>query len=146
MRLRFSCAIPVAFSLLALGACTSVPWSAQHHSSSDLGGTWRLSSLPGATPDDPAKYELTFRSRGRATFTLDCNHANGIWEAKPSSATGGGLTFGPLAMTRAMCPAGSLDTRIARDMSKVTSYNLQGATLSLTLKDGGVYSWTRITS
>ncbi|MDT1878174.1 META domain-containing protein, partial [Acinetobacter baumannii] len=56
----------------------------------------------------------------------------------------GVISFGNVAMTRMMCPEGSLDTRIARDMGNVRSYTLQGRTLSMSLMaDGGIYVWTR---
>ncbi|HEX7800295.1 MAG TPA: META domain-containing protein [Asticcacaulis sp.] len=127
-------------ALIPLSACAALPWSGDARSG--LGGDWRLSATPDGAVADPAKYELSFQPQGRAAFKLDCNRANGIWEAKPRGA-GGALTFGPLAMTRALCGAGSLDTRIARDMSKVVFYTLQGGTLSLNLKDGGAYRWIR---
>jgi hypothetical protein len=41
-----------------------------------------------------------------------------------------------------MCPPGSLDSRIARDMGYVRSYTMQGDMLSLSLMaDGGIYVW-----
>lgn len=45
-------------------------------------------------------------------------------------------------MTRAMCPSGSLDTRIARDAEHMRGYVLDGDRLNLSLEaDGGVYAW-----
>ncbi|HWU49951.1 MAG TPA: META domain-containing protein [Asticcacaulis sp.] len=133
-------------ALIPLSACASLPWSGEARVARDLGGDWRLAATPDAAPADPAKYELSFLPKGRAAFRLDCNRANGIWEAKPLPAGGGALTFGPLAMTRAMCGQDSLDTSIARDMADVVSYRIDGDMLILNLRDGGAYRWTRATS
>lgn len=130
-------------ALIPLCACASLPWSGEARVARDLGGDWRLATTPDAAPVDPAHYQLSFLPKGRAAFQLDCNRASGIWEAKPLSADGGSLTFGPLAMTRAMCGKGSLDTRIARDMAEVVSYRIDGDALILNLKDGDAYRWTR---
>jgi len=50
------------------------------------------------------------------------------------------LVFGPMAMTRAMCPPGSLHDRIVKDMPYVRSYVIKDGHLFLSLMaDGGIY-------
>ena len=77
---------------------------------------------------------------------LDCNRAVGRWEARPTSATGGSISFGQTAMTRAACLQGSMDTRIAGDLERVRTYSLDDDRLNLALEaNGGVYTWRRMT-
>ncbi|WP_318248082.1 META domain-containing protein [Novosphingobium huizhouense] len=118
-----------------------------------LAGTrWKLAAIQsmddaqGTTaPQADRTYEVAFGPDGRAIFRLDCNRANAGYTLVPGSEPGaGGVTFAPAAMTRAMCPPGSLDTRIARDLGYVRSYRIEGDTLSLSLMaDGGIYVWKR---
>ena len=63
-------------------------------------------------PDDPSKYEMNLAADGSASFRLYCNRATGSWFSADASRPVGGITFSPLAMTRAFCPE-SLDTRVA---------------------------------
>ena len=45
-----------------------------------------------------------------------------------------------MAMTRALCPPGSLHDRIVRDLEHIRSYVLNGGHLHLALMaDGGIY-------
>ncbi len=87
-------------------------------------------------------YNLTFGPDGSADLQLDCNLARAQWTAEPTSASGGGLTFSPGAMTRAMCGPDAMDARIAADLSRIRSYTLRGGMLYLALQaDGGIYAW-----
>ena len=56
--------------------------------------------------DDKSKYTLTFDVTN-VSVRFDCNRGRGSWK----SSGGGQLEFGPLALTRAMCPPGSLHDR-----------------------------------
>lgn len=90
---------------------------------------------------------MTFFSTplGAASARLDCNRGAGTWSATPNGPSRGSLTFGPMAMTRAMCPQGSLDTRIARELPYVRSYIRDGDRLVLYLMaDGGDQVWIRV--
>lgn len=116
--------------------------------SASLGGTsWRLAALQSnddaigiVHPDDPAKYEMTLGADGRASLRLDCNRANGHWESPAANQ----ITFTPLMMTRAACPPGSLDTRIARELGYVRTFMREGDKLTLLMMaDGGSQVWTR---
>ncbi|WP_273028626.1 META domain-containing protein [Massilia timonae] len=111
--------------------------------------TWRLHDIQsmddaqGNTRPQPDRvYTMRLTPDGRAAFQLDCNRGSTSYTVGAGEPGRGAITFGNVAMTRAMCPPGSLDSRIARDMGYVRSYTMQGDTLSLSLMaDGGIYVW-----
>lgn len=105
-----------------------------------LGGTtWQLRRIRSADdavdePRNPAEYTLRFDSDGRAAVRADCNRGGGSW-----TTDGASLSFGPLAMTRAMCPRGSLHDRFVAQLALVRSYRLQDGRLHLvTAADGAI--------
>jgi para-nitrobenzyl esterase len=127
---------------LALSACTTVDGG--ESSAGELAGTsWRLAELqtgPSAErPADTSRYTMQFAADGSVALQLDCNRATGGWR----SPGRGQLSFTPLAMTRAMCPPGSFDTRIAGELGEVRSYALVGDRLTLTREGGGSIVWVR---
>ncbi|HEU4651798.1 MAG TPA: META domain-containing protein, partial [Croceibacterium sp.] len=103
---------------LALAACTTVDEGGGGAAGPLAGTSWRLAEFTagGETlrPADTSRYTMTLAADGSAALQLDCNRASGQW----SSAGPGQLAFTPLAMTRAMCPPGSLDTRIAAELGE----------------------------
>lgn len=115
-----------------------------------IGTTWRLLSIesmapeeqPSTTIDDPSKYTVTFGDDGRAAFQVDCNRGNASWETSSAAPDSGSLTFGPIALTRMMCPQPSEDTRVAEALGYVRSYLLSDGKLHLSLlADSGVMHW-----
>lgn len=116
-----------------------------------VGTSWQLVSFQSSddaigtlVPQTPDQYSMALMADGKLAMKLDCNRASGSWSASPIDASSGSFTLSPLAMTRAACPPGSLDTRIARDASYVRSYVRQGDELNLSLMaDGGIYRWRR---
>ena len=94
-------------------------------------------------PDDPSLYTMRLSGDSTVTMHLNCNQASGTWSIKPGAGSeSGSFEFGPLAVTRALCPPPSLDERIARDAEYVRSYMLKDGRLSLSLMaDGGIYIW-----
>ena len=109
-----------------------------------LGGTsWQLVRIQYmddkvVTPDDRSKYTVAFGTDGRASMRIDCNRGSGSWK----SAEPGQLVVGPLAVTRAMCPPGSLHDRVVKDMGYVRSYVIRDKHLFLSLMaDGGIYEF-----
>lgn len=85
-------------------------------------------------PRNPAEYTLRFDSDGRVAVRADCNRGGGSW-----TTDGATLTFGPLAMTRAMCPPGSLHDRFVAELAHVRSYRLEeGRLLLATAADGPI--------
>jgi para-nitrobenzyl esterase len=109
-----------------------------------LGGTqWELVAFRGGDgevvkPDDGLKYTLAFDASGQVAARIDCNRGRGTWMSKGP----GHIEFGPLALTRALCPAESLHDRIVRQWSSVRSYLINDGHLFLGLiADGGVYEF-----
>jgi len=114
------------------------------------GTTWQLVAIQsmddaqGTTKiKEPRDFTLAFGQDGRATLRLDCNRGMGDYRITPAAdGSSGGLTFGPIAATRALCPPPHLDNRVARDMAYVRSYLLKDGKLYLSLMaDGGIYEW-----
>jgi para-nitrobenzyl esterase len=69
---------------------------------------------------------------------IDCNRGRGTWD----SAGKNQLQFGPLALTRAMCPPESLHDRIVKQWPFVRSYMMKDGRLFLSLMaDGGTYEF-----
>lgn len=98
------------------------------------GTVWRwtgtlMSDDARITPDAPERYTLEFQPGGKVAVRADCNRGAGSYVLN-----GGALTFGPLAMTRAMCPPGSRDAEFLRGLAAVQGQLFRGSDLVLTLK------------
>lgn len=151
---RLLCIVPGAQALavgLVLAGCQTVgDTDADASAAYDLSGTdWMLIEY-GGTLDSPGqevppnKYTLSLEADGNAAFRLDCNYATTSWQATPSGPEGG-LSFGLIAATIALCPDGSIGEEVARDMGRVTEYALYDGRLTMTLGDEGItYVWDRI--
>ena len=132
------------FAALALLPLAPLPAVAQ----APLAGTsWELVEL--RSPEDsigtvrvdaPARYTITFNADGSAALRLDCNRGRGTWRSEAP----GRVEFGPVATTRMMCPPGSLDARLGRELPFVRVYAIQDDRLRLELMaDGGQQFWRR---
>jgi para-nitrobenzyl esterase len=103
-----------------------------------LGGTsWQLVKFQSSdektlTPDDKAKYTISFGTDGRVSARIDCNRGAGTWKSSGPNQ----LQFGPLALTRAACPPGSLHDRIARDWEFVRAFVRDQERSSFSVVDG----------
>jgi heat shock protein HslJ len=116
-----------------------------------LAGTeWRLvefqsmDDAQGTTrPEDPSLYTLRLDADGTVSMRLNCNRASGTWTAEPSAdPSNGSFEFGPLAVTRALCPPPSMDEQIASQSEYIRGYLLRDGRLHLSLMaDGGIYTW-----
>jgi heat shock protein HslJ len=90
------------------------------------------------TPAPEAQYTIAFGTDGRFSARIDCNRGAGTWKSSGPSM----LEFGPLALTRAMCPQGSLHDQIVRQWPYVRSYVLRDGMLHISLMaDGGIYTF-----
>ncbi len=130
----------------AIAACASVPAHAQQGASSHpiAGTSWQLVRFQGGddtvlTPDDRTKYTLAFDPAGNGVaMRIDCNRGRGTWTAAGAS----GLQFGPMALTRAMCPQGSMHDQIVKQWGNIRSFVLRDGRLFLSLMaDGGIYEF-----
>jgi para-nitrobenzyl esterase len=93
---------------------------------------------PAVAPDDPAKYLVQFRSGGDVTVRIDCNRGRGTWKLSARNR----LQLGPLALTRAKCPYGSLHDPVVKHWTEVQSLALKGGHLVLSLRGrAGTYEF-----
>jgi para-nitrobenzyl esterase len=134
-------------ALLLPLACSSRAQIPPQNAADDLGGTsWQLVKFQGGdgkilTPDDRAKYTVAFATDGGVSLRIDCNRGRGSWRSSGRNQ----LEFGPLALTRAMCPPGSLHDHIVRQWGFVRSYTVKDGHLFLSLMaDGGIYEFEPI--
>jgi para-nitrobenzyl esterase len=92
-------------------------------------------------PDDKTKYTIAFANDGGLSVRIDCNRGRGTWKSSGPNQ----LQFGLLALTRAMCPPGSLHDQIVKHWNFVRSYILKDSHLFLSLMaDGGIYEFEPI--
>jgi heat shock protein HslJ len=93
------------------------------------GTSWQLVKFQGGdgttlTPDDKAKYTIEFAAGGQLTARIDCNRGRGAWKSSGANQ----LELGPLALTRAKCPAGSMHDQIVKQWGFIRSYASMTAT------------------
>ncbi len=98
---------------------------------SELRGTsWRWLGFTSAeeafTVPDPESYTLSFTENG-VNLRADCNRGR----APIASPSLNALRIGPIALTRRLCPQGSLSDRFARDLSSTVRYSIRGGELYL---------------
>ena len=111
------------------------------------GTPWKLVKFQGSddttlTPDDGARYTIEFGVDGLVTARVDCNRGRGSWKSSGSNQ----LQVGPLTLTRARCPAGSLHDHIVKQWGYIRSYVIRGGHLYLSLMaDGGIYEFEPLT-
>lgn len=114
------------------------------YSAADLNGTsWQLVKFKGSDgltlkPDDGSKYTLAFQNDGDLSARIDCNRGRSTWKSTES----GCLELGLLALTRAMCPPGSLHDRLVGDWERLRLFMIRDGHLFISLKaDGGTYEF-----
>jgi para-nitrobenzyl esterase len=124
-----------------LAACTAQPPPATGATTpaSLEGRSWRLVQIAmsdGVTRPaiERSRYTIGFGRQGVLNVRFDCNRGRGSW----ASSGPGNLEFGPLALTRALCPTGSLHDELVRQWPYVRSYLVKDGRLFLVLMaDGG---------
>jgi para-nitrobenzyl esterase len=122
-----------ALALSILAGCQSVPTTSLE------GSSWRLVQLKFSDGTiraaiDRSRYTIGFGANGVLNVRFDCNRGRGIW----TSSGPGNLEFGDLALTRALCPTGSLYDDLLRQWPQVRSYVIKDTRLHLFLMaDGG---------
>jgi para-nitrobenzyl esterase len=112
-----------------------------------LGGigetSWQLVKFQGGDgtvlmPDDQTKYTLAFTNNGNVSVRFDCNRGRGTWILNGPNE----VRFGPLALTRVVCPPGSLHDHLVKQWAFVRTYTLKGGNLFLSLRaDAGSYEF-----
>jgi heat shock protein HslJ len=133
-----------AAALLGVAGCGSTPTADPL-----IGTTWQLLTIesmsdeqPSTTIESPSKYTVTFGDDGKAGVRGDCNRGNSTWTTEAGSTDSGSLTFGPIGLTKMMCPQPSADTKVAAALGWVRSYLLSDGQLHLSLEaDSGIMHW-----
>jgi len=103
------------------------------------GTRWRLARIQSmddtvATPDDRSRYTLEFGSDGSLAGAADCNRISGRWTVRGES-----ISLGLFAMTRAMCPPGSLADRYVRALQSAATWMIVDGGLAIAMKmDAGI--------
>ena len=80
-------------------------------------------------PDAPERYTLEFLPGSRVSVRADCNRGSASY-----TRNGNALGFGPIALTRMMCPPGSRDAEFLKGLGNVSGMLFRGSDLVLTLK------------
>lgn len=127
---------------LLLAGCAANSQLTTGDSIRELAGTsWELltpNTLGGNSPKlEKGQYTITFGDKGQLFAKLDCNRASAQWSQKVTSGGAGSLTISPVVMTKMMCPPGSLDTVLAKQLQDVRSYSISNGQLSLSLQPYG---------
>ncbi|HEX6691718.1 MAG TPA: META domain-containing protein [Burkholderiales bacterium] len=108
-----------------------------------VGPVWQLVRFTGGddrvlTPVDRRSYTLQFGADGRVSARIDCNRGSGTYKTTGTS----GLEFGQMAITRAMCPPGSMHDHVVRQLPHIKSFVIKDGRLYLSLMaDGGTYEF-----
>ncbi|MCL2871679.1 MAG: META domain-containing protein [Betaproteobacteria bacterium] len=95
---------------------------------------WQNTQQSGAwfAPANPARYTLIFREENRVAVAADCNRGGTVYHLD-----GDRLTFDPIAMTKMLCSADSLDRGFLDALHAVDHYRIDDNTLTLQLRQGG---------
>jgi len=135
----------MTWTLLLLAAISALAQTPPPAAADLVGEPWRLVQFQGGDgtvlkPDDPAKYTVQFNADLSGSARIDCNRGRATWK----SAGANQVELGPLALTRMMCPAGSLHDQIVKQWRYVRSYVIKDGRLVLSLMaDGGTYTFER---
>jgi len=137
----------VTVGLISLGlAFAQTPSQGAAYNLADT--SWQLVRFQGGDdtiliPAEKAKYTIAFGTDGHVSVRIDCNRGRGTWKLSGPSQ----LQFGPLALTRAMCPPGSLHDRVVKHWEFIRSYIIKDGHLFLSLMaDGGIYEFEPVTT
>jgi len=94
--------------------------------------TWQGTQLAAGAriaPETPERYTLVFQPGGMVNVRADCNRGSGSYLLNASQ-----LTFGPIALTKMMCPPGSRDGEFLKGLGSVSAQGMSGSDLVLTLQ------------
>ena len=83
-------------------------------------------------PATPERYAIEFQPGGMVKVRADCNRGSGSY-----LLNAGQLTFGPIALTKMMCPPGSSDGEFLKGLASASAQAMSGSDLVLTLQGNG---------
>ena len=132
------CVIGVGALLTTLATVAAKPVPAEL-----AGTTWRWAHFASSAEDfavaEPERYTLAFDPSGWIRLRADCNHgAGGV-----TFPQAGVIHIDAIALTRALCPPGSLGGRFARDVARAVRWSLRDSKLYLELPEAGALQLTR---
>lgn len=107
-----------------------------------LNGGWGLISIKeksGQTlrPTVATRYTISFDREGRVTTEFDCNVGLGTFK----SESPGQVNFGPIALTKTVCPRGPIYDRIVSEIHRFRTYRSEGGHLFLSTTDDVTYEF-----
>ena len=110
------------------------------------GTSWQLVKFQGGDDTTLAqtisKVHDRVRRRRSLTARVDCNRGRGTWKSSGWNQ----LQFGPLALTRANCPAGWLHDQNVKQWSFIRWHVIEDGHLFLSLMaDDGIYEFEPVT-
>ena len=122
----------MTWTLLLLAAISALAQTPPPAAADLVGEPWRLVQFQGGDgtvlkPDDPAKYTVQFNADLSVSARIDCNRGRATWK----SAGANQVELGPLALTRMMCPPGSLHDQIVKQWGFVRSHVIKDGRLVL---------------
>jgi para-nitrobenzyl esterase len=110
---------------------------------SPVGNAWKWEStqtpVERFTPDDPSRYTVEFLPDSTLVAQLDCNRGHGRYRMDGQS-----IEIPPFAITRAMCPPGSLGDQFAKQLNAGRHWFFRGDTLYIDLfADSGTMKFSK---
>src|SRR4030095_8559 len=81
------------------------------------------------------RYKISFDAEGRESAQFDCNVGRGTFK----SESPGQITFGPMALTKMVCPRGPLYDLIVNEVQRFRTYRREGGHLFLLTADDSAY-------
>jgi len=110
-----------------------------------IGTRWQLERIQmmddtEMRPEDPSRYTLELAADGSVAVRADCNRGHGSYRLD-----GVQLRLGPLALTKMMCPAGSLGDRYAKLLAISASWMIVDGKLAIaTAMDSAILFFTPV--
>jgi heat shock protein HslJ len=104
------------------------------------GPTWTLVEIASmddseTSPQEGGVYTLAFQDDGSVQVQADCNRGRGSFQSEGP----GQIQFGPIAVTRMLCPGDSIDGKFLQNLEYVRSYVYRDGHLFLaTMMDGPI--------
>ncbi len=135
--------------LLILGGCqtTRNDGAADANPYQLAGTTWLLIQQGPASDADrltevpPYAYTMSLGKDGRASFKFDCNLGTGRWKSSPAGPDGK-LSFGPIAVSAKLCPAGSIGEQLSGAMHGTIAFSIYDGRLTMQTHDPDrLYVW-----
>jgi heat shock protein HslJ len=135
----------VAMLWILMGSGMVGPVFAETSSDTLQGPIWQWVSFTSPVEevkvDAPEKYTIQILDDERFAVRADCNRGVGKYVLGPDYR----ITLGSLALTRAMCPPGSLSEKFVAELSRATSFFFKDGELFMELPvDSGALNFRQV--